>query len=189
MRNAVANDELETLAESWLAMAQATTLDAIEAATLECILKLIDVEVAYTARLENAVWRISEEVGLIGDVAGMAVPEAFVPYAGELRAGRTVAYENAIEMGPDLAGALAAVGIGSVFAVPIMRDETCVGALVIGQRTAFHFSDRDRALVRLFTSHLSALIGKRESLGSLETLSESVPVIVLRTDPSGWING
>ena len=184
----VANDELETLAASWLEMAQATTLEAIEAATLRCILELLDVEIAYTARRENAVWTISEEVGLSGDIAGVAIPEVLVPYAAELRAGRTVAYENATEMGPQLARALYAVGLGSVFAVPIMRDETCVGALVIGQRTAFHFSDRDRALVRLFTSHLSALIGKRELVQSLETLAESVPVIVLRTDPSGWLN-
>src|SRR5665213_1158889 len=81
MRYAVGDDELETLAASWLAMAQATSLDAIEAATLQSILQLVDAEIAYTARLENAVWTISEEVGLTGDVAGVAVSEENVPYA------------------------------------------------------------------------------------------------------------
>jgi PAS domain S-box-containing protein len=188
MQYAVNNDELEALAASWLAMAQATTLDAIEAATLKCILEIINVQIAYTARRENAVWTISDQVGLTGNVAGVAIPEALVPYAEELRAGRTVTYENAAQMGPDVARALGAVGLGAVFAVPIMRDDTCIGALVIGQRHAYRFSERDRTLVRLFTSHLSALIGKRQLLQSLEMLSESVPVIVLRTDPSGWIN-
>jgi PAS domain S-box-containing protein len=188
MRDVVDDDELETLAASWIAMAQATTLDAIESATLRCILDLIEVRIAYTARRENAVWTISEHVGLTGDIAAVMIPDALVPDAAELLAGRTVAYENVLEMGPELAAALSAVGIGAVFAVPIMRDGTCAGALVIGQPHAYRFNERTRNLVRLFTAHLSALMGKRESLQSLETLAESVPVIVLRTDPTGWIN-
>ncbi|HEY5340084.1 MAG TPA: hypothetical protein VIK27_03585 [Candidatus Aquilonibacter sp.] len=55
----VANDELETLAASWLEMAQATTLEAIEAATLRCILELLDVEIAYTARRETPFGRLA----------------------------------------------------------------------------------------------------------------------------------
>jgi PAS domain S-box-containing protein len=188
MRYAVDDRELERLAACWIAMAQATTLDAIEAAALSCLLELTDVDIAFTARREPTVWTISEDVGLTGDVAGVAIPEAHLPYADELHAGRSVEYDDAEQMGPDLASALAAIGVGALFAVPIMRDQGCVGALAIGQPGPARFSERDRTLVRLITAHLSALVGKRDLLHSLETLAESVPAIVLRTDPTGWIN-
>jgi PAS domain S-box-containing protein len=180
--------ELEALAQCWLDMAQATTLDEIEGAALNGLLGLIDVKIAYTARREDGIWTIGDQLGLSGDVAGVAVPEEQIPYAEALRAGNTICYEDATAMGSDLAQALRGVGIGSLYAVPIMKVGACVGALAIGQRESSLFSPRDRALVRLFTSHLSALIGKRELVQSLETLAEAVPAIVLRTDASGWIN-
>ncbi len=123
-----------------------------------------------------------------GDVAGVAIPEEQVPYAEVLRAGETICYEDASEMGGALAQTLGGIGLGSLYAVPIVKAGVCVGALTIGRRESSLFSSRDRALVRLFTSHLSALIGKRELVQSLETLAEAVPAIFLRTDPSGWIN-
>jgi PAS domain S-box-containing protein len=180
--------ELETLAACWLAMARAITLDEIEAAALGGLLELIDVQIAYTARREEAVWTFSRAIGLRGDITGVSIPEAFVPYAEALRAGETVCYEDPIEMGPELGQSLTSVGIGSLYAVPIMKDGSCVGALAIGRPVPSLFSARDRAVVRLFTSHLGALLGKRDLVQSLETLAESVPAIVLRTEPSGWIN-
>jgi PAS domain S-box-containing protein len=87
-----------------------------------------------------------------------------------------------------MADMLSSVGLGALYAVPIMRDEDCVGALAIGGQGPRRFSERDRTLVQLFTAHLSTLVRKRELVQSLETLAESIPAIVLRTDPSGWIN-
>jgi PAS domain S-box-containing protein len=180
--------ELDALAACWLAMAQATTLDEIEAAALTGLLELIDVKIAYTARRGDAMWSFSRQIGLAGDFAGVAIPEEFVPYAEALLAGDTICYENLSEMGPELAQTLAGVGLGSLYAVPIMKVDLCVGTLAIGRSEPSVFSPRDRALVRLFTSHLGALLAKRDLVQSLETLAESVPAIVLRTEPSGWIN-
>jgi len=180
--------EVESLAACWLAMARATTLDEIEAAALSGLLELIDVTIAYTARRENTVWTFSRQVGLSGDIAGVSIPEEHVPYAEALRAGETLCYESPDGMGAELARSLAAVGLGSLYAVPIMKGGVCVGVLAIGRAEASRFSARDRALVRLFTSNLSALLDKRDLVQSLEALAESVPAIVLRTEPSGWIN-
>lgn len=180
--------ELEALAACWLAMAQAATLDEIEATALAGLLELTDVEIVYTARREDGIWTITTQVGLTGNVAGVSVAEEFVPSAEALRAGETLCYEDPAEMGGELAKAMAGIGVGSLYAVPIMTADLCVGALVIGASGPSRFNARDRALVRLFTSHLSALIGKRDLVQSLETLAESVPAIVLRTEPSGWIN-
>src|ERR1700684_3546044 len=111
MSNAIQSNDLETLAAAWLSMAQATTLDALEATTLSCLLRLVDADIAYTARRKDAVWTISENVGLTGNIGSVAVPEELVPYAEELRAGRTVVYESAEEMGPGLADMLSSVGL------------------------------------------------------------------------------
>ena len=188
MAEVVDTVELEALAASWVAMAGAATVEEIIDAAFSGLLGLIDVPIVYTAWREDGIWTILYEVGLTGDVAGVAVPEELVPYAEQLRAGETVCYESPEEMGQGLAEMLGAVGLASVYAMPIMNDTLCVGALVVGNRVPHHFTPRVRALVRLFTAHLSALIRKRELTQALETLAESVPVIVLRTDPSGWIN-
>lgn len=180
--------ELEALAQTWLDMAQANTLDEIEGAALNGLLALVDVEIAYTARREDRLWTISDHVGLSGDIAAVTVPDDVVPYGDALRAGETICYENPTEMGNELALKLGAVGLGSLLAVPIMKSDECVGALVIGNRNSSIFTARARALVRLFTLHLSALIVKRELNQTLSTLAEAVPCIVLRTEPSGWIN-
>jgi PAS domain S-box-containing protein len=180
--------ELESLAAAWLAMTQAKTLHELEAATLAGLLRMVDFEIAYTSRLEDRKWTISAQVGLHGDVAGILVPEELVPYAEALRAGRTICYERASDMGPDLASMLASIGLGSLFAVPIMRDGECVGGLAIGRPADSTFDTRDRTLVNLFTMHLTALLENRELVSSFERLAEFVPVIVLRTDPTGWIN-
>jgi len=180
--------DVEALAACWLAMAKATTLDEIEAAALDGLLQLVDVKIAYTARREGNVWTFSRQVGLTGDIAGVSILEESVPYAESLRAGETICYENAGEMGAELAQSLASVGLGSLYAVPIMKGNVCVGVLAIGNAGAAVFSARDRGLVRMFTLHLSALLENRDLVQSLETLAESAPAIVLRTDPSGWIN-
>jgi PAS domain S-box-containing protein len=169
-------------------MEHAETLDEIEGAALSGLLGLTEARIAYTARREDRTWRISAQIGLIGDIAGLAIREDLLPYAQALQSGETSCYENPAEMGGELATALAGIGLGSLYAVPIMKADTCVGALAIGQPGPSLFNARDRALVRLFTSHLSALIAKRDLVQSLETLAESVPAIVLRTEPSGWIN-
>jgi PAS domain S-box-containing protein len=188
MSNAVTDIELTSLAACWLAMSTATTLDEIETAAIRGLVELIDVRIAYVARREHGVWKISESIGLIGEIARVAVPEDQIPYAATLNSGQTICFEDPATMGTELAVALEAVGIQAVFAVPIMRGTECIGALAIAQPFPTMFSERDRALASLFTSHLSALVGKREVVQSLELLAESVPVIVLRTDPSGWIN-
>jgi PAS domain S-box-containing protein len=180
--------DIESLAQSWTAMAAAATLDEIEIATLTGILALTDARIAYIARHENGIWTISTHVGLSGDIAGVAIPEEHVPYNDALCAGETLCYEDPHQMGPELAQALAAIGLGSLYAVPIMYGTDCVGAVAIARHEASVFSPRDRAIVRLFTSRLTVLIDKRRLVQSLETLAEAVPVIVLRTDPSGWIN-
>lgn len=180
--------DIELLAESWASMASAATLDELEAATLKGILALTDAPIAYTSRHENGVWTISDHVGLRGDVAGVAIPEEMVPYNAALCAGETLCYEDSAEMGPELARQLAAIGMGSLYAVPIMQEDACVGGVAIARNEASSFSPRDRAIVRLFHSRLTALIDKRRLVQSLEMLAEAVPVIVLRTDPSGWIN-
>jgi PAS domain S-box-containing protein len=180
--------ELESLAACLLAMARAATVDEIETATLAGLLELVDVEVAYTARREQAVWTISAAVGLEGDFAAISIPDGLVPYADALRAGNAICYESPADMLPELAKQLAGLGLRSLYAAPIMRAETCVGALAIGRPRPSLFDERDRVLLRLFTSYLSTLFGKRELIASLETLSESVPPIVFRTDAAGWIN-
>jgi PAS domain S-box-containing protein len=180
--------ELEALAACWLAMGHAETLNEIEGTALTGLLGLTDASIAYTARREDRTWTISAHIGLIGDIASLAIPEHLVPYAELLQSGETICYERPTEMGEELAKALAGIGLGSLYAVPIMKSDTCVGVLAIGQAGPFLFNARDRALVRLFTSHVSALMAKRDLVQSLETLAESVPAIVLRTEPSGWIN-
>ena len=180
--------ELEALAACWLAMEHAETLDEIERAALSGLIGLTEESVAYTARREDRTWTISAHIGLTGDITGLAIPESAVPYAEALQSGETIRYEHPDEMGVDLAKALAGIGLGSVYAAPIMKAETCVGALAIGRSGPSLFSAHDCALVRLFTSHLSVLIARRDLVQSLETLAESVPAIVLRTEPSGWIN-
>jgi len=180
--------ELESLAAAWLAMTQAKTLDELESATLAGLLRVVDFEIAYTSRLEDRKWTISAQIGLHGDVEGISVPEEMVPYAEALRAGGTICYERAADMGPELASMLESIGLGSLFAVPIMRAGECVGGLAIGRPADSIFDTRDRALVGLFTTHLTALLENRDLVSSLERLAESVPVIVLRTDPTGWIN-
>lgn len=180
--------ELEALAACWLAMGEAATIDEIESAALRGLLGLTDAKIAYTARRQDAVWTMAAHIGLSGDVAGVTVPEEVVPYAEALRAGLTICYEDPAEMGPELAATLGAIGLASLYAVPIMKAGDCVGVLAVGAPGPSLFGPRDRALVRLFTAHLSALIAKRDLVQSLETLAESVPVIVLRTEPSGWIN-
>ncbi|MBD5654156.1 MAG: SpoIIE family protein phosphatase, partial [Candidatus Eremiobacteraeota bacterium] len=163
------------------------TLAEIETAAIAGLRGLIDVEIAYMARREHGVWTIGTEVGLEGDVAGVSAPEELVPYAEALRAGETICYESPSDMGFVLSEMLGAIGLRSLYAVPLMRGGSCIGALAIGRHVASHFSVRDRALVRLFTAHLSVLFAKRDLVASLETLAEAVPAIVLRTDPSGWI--
>ncbi|HTA39981.1 MAG TPA: SpoIIE family protein phosphatase, partial [Candidatus Acidoferrales bacterium] len=180
--------EIEALADSWVSMARASTIDGIEAALLAGILRVAEVDVAYTARYEDGMWTIGSHVGLTGDVAGVAIPKEQVPYNDALLAGETLCYENAEQMGPQLAAALAAVGMGSLYAVPIMSDGACAGGVGIARRRASTFSRHDRALVRLFTSRLTVLISNRRLTQSLETLAESIPAIALRTDASGWIN-
>jgi hypothetical protein len=54
--------DLESLAACWLVMAEATTLDDIEAATLAGLLGMVDANVAYTARRTDATWTISTEI-------------------------------------------------------------------------------------------------------------------------------
>jgi PAS domain S-box-containing protein len=180
--------ELEALAACWLAMGEAATIDEIEAAALRGLLGLTDAKIAYTARRHDTIWTMGAHIGLSGDVAGISVPEELVPYAEALRAGLTICYEDPAAMGAELAQMLGGIGLGSLYAVPIMKAGECVGALAVGALGPSLFGPRDRALVRLFTAHLSALSAKRDLVQSLETLAESVPVIVLRTEPSGWIN-
>jgi PAS domain S-box-containing protein len=180
--------DIEALAESWVAMAQAATLDDVEAATLAGIRRLTSADIAYTARYEDGVWTIGSHVGLTGDVAGVAIPKEQVSYNDALLAGETICYEDARQMGPELANALGAVGVSSLFAVPIMNASVCVGGIGIARNRASTFSQRERALLRLFASRLTVLISNRQLTQSLETLAEAVPAIVLRTDPSGWIN-
>ena len=180
--------ELESLAACWLTMARGETRDEIETAALSGLIGLTDVRIAYTARRDSGVWTISNAVGLRGDIAGVAVPEGLVPYAELLRAGDTICYESPSEMGPDLAPSMAAVGLASIYGVPVMRAGECIGALAVGAPHPTHFTARDRALARLFTAHLGVLQVRRDLVQSLETLSESAPAIVFRTDPSGWIN-
>jgi hypothetical protein len=47
-------------------MANATTIDEIEAATLAGLVGFADVKIAYTARHKDGVWTISDHVGLSG---------------------------------------------------------------------------------------------------------------------------
>ena len=180
--------DLVALSATWLEMAQKSDLRSIEHAAVAGLLALTTAPIAYVARRQDDVWTISAQSGLSGDVAGLAIPEADVPYAEELRAGRTVLYEHPDEMGPALAAALHPVGLGTLYAAPIMREEICIGAVGIGYNQPQFISTRDRTLVDLFRTHLGTIIGNRELVHSLELLAESVPEIVLRTDPSGWIN-
>jgi PAS domain S-box-containing protein len=180
--------ELETLAAWWLRMAQATTLDEIESAALAGLVSLTGIEIVYTSRREAGVWTITGHVGLTGNPTGVAIPEEMVPYADVLRAGQTICYESPGEMGPELADILGAIGLASLYAVPIMKADECVGGFAIARPVASTFGPRDRALTGMFASHLGTLAQKRELVQSLEALAESVPVIVLRTDPNGWIN-
>jgi PAS domain S-box-containing protein len=180
--------DLEAIAGYWLAMSGAATLDEIEAAALTAVVGLTNTKIAYVARRQDAVWTITADVGLTGDVRRLAVPESEGSYAAELRSGRTICHQNESEMGRQLASALAAVGIGSLCAAPIMLDGDCVGALAIADPAASTFDARSRALVRLFAGHVGTLVTNRNLIQSLETLAEGIPVIVLRTEPSGWIN-
>ena len=181
-------NELAALSATWLEMAQQSDLQSIERAAVSGLLALSGAPIAYIARREDDAWTISAQSGLSGDVAGLSVPEADLPYAAELRAGRASIYEDPREMGPALAAALNAVGMAALYAAPIMRGETCIGAVAIGYDRPTRISTRERTLVELFRTHLATIIGNRELVNSLELLAESVPVIVLRTDPSGWIN-
>jgi PAS domain S-box-containing protein len=183
---AVDDTELEMLSASWLAMGNATTLDEIENAALAGLLALTDVKIGYYARCEFGFWTIRNQVGLIGDVQGFAIPEADVPYAKSLNRGEAICYDDTGEIGDGLAETLASLGLGALFGAPVMRETRCVGALAIGCRTSWLFSERDRALVRLFTLHMSALIRKRELTQAFENLAQSVPVIVFQADPTGW---
>lgn len=180
--------ELETIATWWLAMSGAATLDEIESAALSALVALTRAKIAYVARCQDDVWTITADVGLTGDARRLAIPESEAPYAAELRCGRTICYQDESEMGHQLASALAAVGIGSLYAAPIMLDGNCVGALAIADLAASTFDARSRALVRLFTDHVATLVANRNLIHSLEALAEGIPVIVLRTEPSGWIN-
>jgi PAS domain S-box-containing protein len=180
--------DIESLADSWVAMAQAATRDDIESALLTGILRVTDADVAYTARYEDGFWSIGSHIGLTGDVAGVAIPKEQVPYNDALLAGETMCYEDAGQMGPELAATLAAIGMGSLYAVPLMSDGVCVGGIGIARHAASAFSRRDRAIARLFASRLTVLISNRQLTQSLETLAEAAPAIVLRTDATGWIN-
>ena len=169
-------------------MDQAGTVDGIERAALSGLRVITDATIAYTARRDDEIWTIGAELGLKGDVAGLVIPEATIPHAGVLQSGKAICYESGADMGEELKTALAGVGLGSLYAVPIMKAGVCTGALAIGQPGPSLFSSRDRAAVRLCTSHLSSLVAKRDLVQSLETMAESVPAIVLRTEPNGWIN-
>lgn len=181
-------DDLAALSATWFEMAQQSDLQSIERAAVSGLLALTGAPIAYIARREDDVWTISAESGLSGDVAGLAVPEADVPYAEDLRAGKPSLYEDPGAMGPALAAALGAVGMAALYAAPIMRNETCIGAVAIGYDRPKSISLRERNLVELFRTHLATIIGNRELVNSLELLAESVPEIVLRTEPNGWIN-
>lgn len=180
--------DLAALSATWLEMANQSDLQSIERAAVSGLRALTGAPIAYIARRQDEVWTISAESGLSGDVAGLAVPEADLPYAADLRAGKASVYEDPSAMGPVLAAALDAVGLAALYAAPIMRDETCIGAVAIGYDRPKSISARERTLVELFRTHLATIIGNRELVNSLELLAESVPEIVLRTDPSGWIN-
>ncbi len=180
--------DLEGLAACWLAMEHAETVDEIEEAALTGLLGLADASIAFMARRDDRAWKISAHMGLIGDIAGLTIPQHLFPHPEALESGETICYERSTEMGEALAKVLAGIGLGSFYAAPIMKAETCVGALAVGQPGPSLFNARHRALVRLFTSHLSALIAKRDLVQSLETLAESVPAIVLRAEPNGWIS-
>lgn len=180
--------ELEDLEAHWLAMARAATLDELENAALSGLIALTGLSVAYSSRHEDKVWTFSSTIGLTGEIAGVAIPEEDVPYAEQLNAGETICYESYDDMGPELAKQLRSVGLGALYAMPIMRDGVCVGGLAIGESVPTKFSLRNRTILRLFTSQFSTLAANRELTRSLETLAENVPEIVLRTEPNGWIN-
>jgi PAS domain S-box-containing protein len=180
--------ELANLETYWLAMARAGTLDELEEATLSGLVALTGLSIAYSSRREDKVWTFSSTIGLTGEIAGVAIPEADVPYAEQLNAGETICYESYDDMGPELAKQLRSVGLGALYAVPIMRDGVCVGGMAIGETTPTQFSLKDRTILRLFTSQFNTLAANRELTRSLETLAENVPEIVLRTEPNGWIN-
>ena len=159
--------DLEAIAACWLAMDQAGTVDGIERAALSGLRVITDATIAYTARRDDEIWTIGAELGLKGDVAGLVIPEAAIPHAGVLQSGKAICYESGADMGEELKTALAGVGLGSLYAVPIMKAGVCTGALAIGQPGPSLFSSRDRAAVRLCTSHLSSLVAKRESTSVL----------------------
>lgn len=182
------DSDLAALSAIWVDMARQPDLDSIEQATVSGLKALTGAPIAYTARREDDTWTIRAQSGLSGDIAGLAIPEEQLPYAEELRAGNPVIYENPEQMGTAVAAALHAVGLAALYAAPIMRGETCVGAIAIGYDRPQSISTRDRTLVDLFRTHLATISGNRELVKSLELLAESVPEIVLRTDPSGWIN-
>ena len=116
-------------------MEHAETLDEIEGAALSGLLGLTEARIAYTARREDRTWTISAQIGLIGDVAGLAIPEDLLPYAQALQSGETSCYEDPAEMGEGLATALAGIGLGSLYAVPIMKADTCAALSRSGNRT------------------------------------------------------
>ena len=179
------------LAVSWLAMGNAATLDEMECAALTGLLSLTDVDIAYNARRGNGSWTISNQIGLLGDVAGFSIPDVQVPYGKNLDLGQAVCYDDTGEFGEGLAETLEGLGLGALYGVPVMREDRCVASLAIGSQTSRLFSERDRALVRLFTLYMSVLIRKRELAAAFENLAEQVPVIVFRADPSGsadWYN-
>jgi PAS domain S-box-containing protein len=183
---AVSDVVLEMLGASWLAMGNAATLDEIERAALTGLFSLTDVDIAYNARREDGSWTISNQIGLRGDVQGFSFPDVEVPYAKNLDLGQPICFDDTGEIGDGLAEALKALGLGALYGVPVMRGDRCVAALAIGSRNSHLFSERDRALVRLFTLHMSVLIRKRELAAAFENLAQQVPVIVFRADPSGW---
>lgn len=172
-------------------MGNAATLDEMECAALTGLLSLTDVDIAYNARRGNGSWTISNQIGLLGDVAGFSIPDVQVPYGKNLDLGQAVCYDDTGEFGEGLAETLEGLGLGALYGVPVMREDRCVASLAIGSQTSRLFSERDRALVRLFTLYMSVLIRKRELAAAFENLAEQVPVIVFRADPSGsadWYN-
>lgn len=183
---AVGEGVLEILGASWLAMGNAATLDEIERAALNGLYSLTDVDIAYNARRKDGSWTISNQIGLRGDVQGFSIPDVQVPYAKNLDLGQAICFDVSGEIGDGLAEELKGLGLGALYGVPVMRGDRCIAALAIGSRSSHLFSERDRALVQLFTLHISVLMRKRELAAAFENLAQQVPVIVFRADPTGW---
>ena len=92
-------------------------------------------------------------------------------------------------MGPELAPALAAIGMGSLYAVPVMSGGVCVGSVGIAPAPCIHVrpaGPRPRAALRVASDRSYR---QPRLTQSLETLAESVPAIVLRTEPAAGSTG